>query len=202
MLPPVTAELVVGVGVSGVRATLGGTSDGTATGVTGATDGVGVAAGVAGNNCQASNPSATMTTRVPPIRTPRTPLRRGPGPAGPDGPDGLGVGEHFPALAGLGAAYMQQQISAWQAGKRPPGPLQLMSTVAQKITPEDIKAVAAYYAQLYSGTAASAAPASAPAASAASTALAADAGAAPPTPAAAAAATAQAQRTPSTQGKP
>lgn len=117
------------------------------------------------------------------------------------GPGGLGVGEHFPALAGLSAAYMQEQISAWQAGKRPPGPLQLMSTVAQKITPEDIKAVAAYYAQLYSGTAAAtAAPASAPAASAAATALAADAGAAPPTPAGAA--TAQAQRTPSTQGKP
>ncbi len=67
------------------------------------------------------------------------------------GPDGLGVGQHFPALAGLSATYMQQQISAWQAGKRPPGPLQLMSTVAQKLTPEDITAVAAYYARLHGG---------------------------------------------------
>ena len=70
------------------------------------------------------------------------------------GPDGLGVGEHFPAISGLNAAYMQNQISAWQAGKRPPGPLQLMSTVAQKITPDDITAVAAYYARLHGGAAA------------------------------------------------
>ena len=96
------------------------------------------------------------------------------------GPDGLGVGEHFPALAGLGAAYMQQQISAWQAGKRPPGPLQLMHSVAQKLTPADITAVAAYYARLHGG------------------------GGASPSPAAAAPAAAPAapQRTPSTQGKP
>ena len=67
------------------------------------------------------------------------------------GPEGLGVGEHFPALAGLGAAYMQQQISAWQTGKRPPGPLQLMSSVAQRLTPADITAVAAYYARLHGG---------------------------------------------------
>lgn len=96
------------------------------------------------------------------------------------GPDGLGVGEHFPALAGLGAAYMQQQISAWQTGKRPPGPLQLMHSVAQKLTPADITAVAAYYARLHGG------------------------GGASPSPAAAAPAAAPAapQRTPSTQGKP
>lgn len=96
------------------------------------------------------------------------------------GPDGLGVGEHFPALAGLGAAYMQQQISAWQAGKRPPGPLQLMHSVAQKLTPADITAVAAHYARLHGG------------------------GGASPSPAAAAPAAAPAapQRTPSTQGKP
>ena len=74
------------------------------------------------------------------------------------GPDGLGVGEHFPALAGLSAAYMQGQISAWQTGKRPPGPLQLMSTVAQKLTPEDIQAVASYYARLHGGAPAVAAP--------------------------------------------
>ena len=79
------------------------------------------------------------------------------------GPDGLGVGEHFPALSGLSAAYMQGQISAWQAGKRPPGPLQLMSTVAQKLTPEDITAVAAYYARLHGGGAVAAAGSSAPA---------------------------------------
>ena len=79
------------------------------------------------------------------------------------GPDGLGVGEHFPALSGLSAAYMQNQISAWKTGKRPPGPLQLMSTVAQKLTPDDITAVAAYYARLHGGGAVAAAGSSAPA---------------------------------------
>ena len=79
------------------------------------------------------------------------------------GPDGLGVGEHFPAISGLNAAYMQNQISAWKTGKRPPGPLQLMSTVAQKLTPDDITAVAAYYARLHGGGAVAAAGSSAPA---------------------------------------
>ena len=64
------------------------------------------------------------------------------------GPAGLGVGEHFPAIAGLSAAYMQAQVSAWQQKTRPPGPLQLMSTVAQKLTDKDLTAVAAYYVRL------------------------------------------------------
>ena len=64
------------------------------------------------------------------------------------GPDGRGVGEHFPAIAGLSAAYMQAQVAAWQSNQRPPGPLQLMSTVAKKLTPRDITAIAAYYVRL------------------------------------------------------
>lgn len=64
------------------------------------------------------------------------------------GPAGLGVGEHFPAIAGLSAAYMQAQVSAWKNKARPPGPLQLMASVAQKLTDQDITAVAAYYARL------------------------------------------------------
>lgn len=64
------------------------------------------------------------------------------------GPDGRGVGEHFPAIAGLTATYMQAQVAAWQNSQRPPGPLQLMATVAQKLTPQDIAAIAAYYVRL------------------------------------------------------
>lgn len=64
------------------------------------------------------------------------------------GPAGLGVGEHFPAIAGLSAVYMQAQVAAWQKKTRPPGPLQLMSTVAQKLTDKDLTAVAAYYVRL------------------------------------------------------
>lgn len=82
------------------------------------------------------------------------------------GPAGLGVGEHFPAIAGLNAAYMKAQVSAWQSKARPPGPLQLMASVAQKLTDQDITAVAAYYARLQeqpvSGAASLQAPKQAP----------------------------------------
>ena len=60
---------------------------------------------------------------------------------------GAGVGEHFPALARLGAAYMQEQIDAWKRGQRPPGPLGLMQGIATKLSRDDISAVAQYYAQ-------------------------------------------------------
>lgn len=63
------------------------------------------------------------------------------------GPGGAGVGEHFPALARLGAAYMQEQIDAWKRGQRPPGPLGLMQGIATKLSRDDISAVAQYYAQ-------------------------------------------------------
>ena len=85
------------------------------------------------------------------------------------GPDGRGVGGHFPAIAGLNAAYMQAQVTAWQNKQRPPGPLQLMATVAEKLTPQDVTAIAAYYVRLQeqpvSGAASLAAqgPAAAPA---------------------------------------
>ena len=87
------------------------------------------------------------------------------------GPDGLGVGEHFPALAGLSAAYMQAQMAAWQQGTRPPGPLHLMGPLAKKLSAQDAAAVADYYARLHAAPApapaAGAAPSSRPAAAAA-----------------------------------
>ena len=54
-------------------------------------------------------------------------------------------------------ALMQDQVDAWQAGTRPPGPLGLMGSVAKKLSADDVAAVAGYYAKLH------AAPASAPA---------------------------------------
>ncbi len=64
------------------------------------------------------------------------------------GPSGVGVGADFPAIGHLSADYMQTQIDAWNKGQRDPGPLGLMGKIAGKLTPEDIKAVAAYYARL------------------------------------------------------
>lgn len=61
------------------------------------------------------------------------------------GPGGSGVGQQFPPLAGLPAAYIEQQLQAWRSGARPPGPLGLMGIVASKLTPADSQAVANYY---------------------------------------------------------
>jgi cytochrome c553 len=75
------------------------------------------------------------------------------------GPGGVGVGADFPAIGHLTADYMQSQVTAWNKGQREAGPLGLMGKVAQKLTSEDIQAVAAYYARLHNASAAPAAPA-------------------------------------------
>lgn len=64
------------------------------------------------------------------------------------GPGGQGVGSHFPALAGQHASYMEQQIHAWKSGARHNDPNQLMQGVAQRLSKEEVKAVAAYFASL------------------------------------------------------
>jgi cytochrome c553 len=61
------------------------------------------------------------------------------------GREGSGGGQAFPPLAGLPAAYIEQQLEAWRSGARPPGPLGLMKIVASKLTPADSQAVANYY---------------------------------------------------------
>lgn len=64
------------------------------------------------------------------------------------GPGGSGVGDQFPPLAGLPAAYIAEQLQAWKAGNRPPGPLALMSDIAKKLSDAEVSAVAAYYEKL------------------------------------------------------
>ncbi|NML86443.1 c-type cytochrome [Polaromonas sp.] len=64
------------------------------------------------------------------------------------GPGGSGVGAPFPPLAGLPAAYIAEQLQAWKAGNRPPGPLALMAGVAKKLSDAEITAVAAYYEKI------------------------------------------------------
>jgi cytochrome c553 len=72
------------------------------------------------------------------------------------GPAGSGVGANFPPLAGQPAAYIAQQLKAWQDGSRPAGPLGLMQAVARKLKPADVQAVSDYYAGIGSNTAATA----------------------------------------------
>ncbi|MGN2248409.1 c-type cytochrome [Frateuria sp. GZRR35] len=62
------------------------------------------------------------------------------------GPGGVGVGTHFPPLAGQPAAYIEAQLEAWQQGTRRNDPLQLMQHLSRKLDARDIAAVAQSFA--------------------------------------------------------
>lgn len=64
------------------------------------------------------------------------------------GVDGLGVAPAFPALVGQHATYTEGQLKAWKTGTRKNDPQQLMKTVAEKLTDDEIHAVAQYLATL------------------------------------------------------
>ncbi len=60
------------------------------------------------------------------------------------GPDSQGMGVTFPGLAGQHPNYIKQQLNAWRAGERHNDPNQLMTGVAERLTEQQIEAVAAY----------------------------------------------------------
>lgn len=62
------------------------------------------------------------------------------------GPGGVGVGAHFPPLAGQSANYIKAQLSAWQNGSRRNDPLQLMRHLSAALNAKDIDAVASWFA--------------------------------------------------------
>ena len=64
------------------------------------------------------------------------------------GPGGRGAGPDFPALAGQSATYLANQLTAWKTGARPPGPMDLMAAVANKLSDAEVRAVADYFASL------------------------------------------------------
>ncbi len=64
------------------------------------------------------------------------------------GPAGSGVAPAFPSLAGLPQPYIVAQLQAWKTNTRPPGPLGLMAAVAQKLSEDDMAAVAGYFASM------------------------------------------------------
>jgi thiosulfate dehydrogenase len=61
-----------------------------------------------------------------------------------------GIGENFPALAGQGALYIEQQLNAWRNGQRKNDPNDLMKGVALRLSDAEIKSVSAYLASLSS----------------------------------------------------
>ncbi len=60
------------------------------------------------------------------------------------GPDNQGVGDNFPGLAGQHPNYIKQQLNAWRSGQRQNDPNQLMTGVAERLSEQQIEAVAAY----------------------------------------------------------
>ncbi len=64
------------------------------------------------------------------------------------GPGGVGVGTQFPALAGLPANYLRQQLVDWKGKKRSDGPLSIMGDIARRMNEAQIGAVADYFAAL------------------------------------------------------
>jgi cytochrome c553 len=64
------------------------------------------------------------------------------------GPGGVGVAPHFPAIAGLPAKYIHEQLVAWKTRKRDPGPLALMGDIAGHMDDSQMNAVADYFSAL------------------------------------------------------
>lgn len=64
------------------------------------------------------------------------------------GPGNRGVGADFPALAGQHPSYIRSQLQAWQSDQRNNDPNLLMTAIAERLTPEQIDAVAAYLGTL------------------------------------------------------
>lgn len=58
------------------------------------------------------------------------------------GPDNQGAGEHFPAIAGQHAGYIVQELKAWQAKTRNNDPQHLMGAIAERMSDQEIQAVA------------------------------------------------------------
>lgn len=68
------------------------------------------------------------------------------------GPLGVGVGDTFPALAGQNAVYTVKQFENWRTGIRHNDVLSMMQSVVERMTDEQIAAVAAYYQSLGTDT--------------------------------------------------
>lgn len=62
------------------------------------------------------------------------------------GPAGSGVPPNFPALAGQHAAYHEAQLRAWKDGTRRNDALAVMREIAGRMTDEQIRAAAAWFA--------------------------------------------------------
>jgi cytochrome c len=61
------------------------------------------------------------------------------------GPGGIGIGAHFPPLAGQPPTYLAAQLRAWKQGLRHNDPLGLMAHIAKKLDNADIEAIVNWF---------------------------------------------------------
>lgn len=64
------------------------------------------------------------------------------------GPQGTGLPPSVPYLAGQYAGYMELQLKLWKEGTRDNDAMNVMSAIADKMSAEDMRAVAEYYARV------------------------------------------------------
>ena len=74
--------------------------------------------------------------------------RRLPGCVQCHGPSGSGVGDTFPALNGQPYSYLLSQLTAWTQDARSGDPLGMMAAVGGRLTAQESKSAAAYFAGL------------------------------------------------------
>jgi cytochrome c553 len=69
--------------------------------------------------------------------------------AGCHSPNGAGIPAQYPRLASQHAEYVAAQLKAFRAGDRANDPLEMMQSIAVKLTDKDIAALAEYISGLH-----------------------------------------------------
>lgn len=79
------------------------------------------------------------------------------------GPAGQGIPPVYPYLAGQYAEYVELQLQLWREGVRKNDPLGIMKNIAERLSPEQSRAVAVYFESVRPPTAFAPVPEQAPA---------------------------------------
>lgn len=61
---------------------------------------------------------------------------------------GVGIAPSFPYIAGQDADYTERQLMAWKRGERRNDPLDVMAEIAERLSEEEIRALALYFARV------------------------------------------------------
>jgi cytochrome c553 len=61
---------------------------------------------------------------------------------------GVGIAPSFPYIAGQYADYTERQLRAWKQGSRRNDPLDVMAEIAERLSDEEIRALALYFARV------------------------------------------------------